>query len=126
MAPALMRKESTYGVSIIQRDHPVHHHRAHYQGRNGAASALVCQRHDLIGILSSAPSQVSLIFVLFKYQILVLFYGSFNYCNPTPFVRLILGSLEQVMYTVRDICWRACLGSQDRVLAVAKKQNSQL
>ena len=93
MAPALMRKESTYGVSRIQRGHPVHHHRAHYQGWNGAASTLVCQRHDLNGILSSAPGQVYLIFILLKYQILVLFYGSSNYCNPTPFVRLILGSL---------------------------------
>ena len=61
VAPVLMRKEGTYGVSRIQRGYPVHHHRAHYQGWNGATSAVMCQGQDLIGILSSAPDQVSLI-----------------------------------------------------------------
>ena len=45
--------------------------------------------------------------------------------QQTPFVRLILGSLASNVHC-QGYLLEGCLGSQDRVLAVAKKQNNQL
>ena len=68
---------------------------------DGAASALLCKRYYLNGIIPPAPGQLC--------NISIILWGLSNCCNPTSSLLRFIPALQQAICTIRDICWRAYL-----------------
>ena len=98
---SIWRKRSMYDVYKILRGCPAYCYRARNKGGNGAASAPLCKRYYLTGILPPVLGQVC--------NISIILWGFFKCCNPKSSLLDSFQTPQQAICSIRDICWRVCL-----------------